>query len=371
MVLTTAVREDACLLVPGPSKMLPNVLAAQAEQVGSPDLDEAFWEDYITLETQLKSLLRTKNDVAIQSGEGMLALWGALKSSIVPGDRVVCAANGIFGAGFAEMAKTLGAEVHVVEGDWAKALVLSDVIEAIKQHDPKLVTVVHCETPSGVLNALEGLGDAIAEHTTDCLFLVDFVSSAGGAPLDVDALKIDIGLLGPQKVLSGPPSLAFTSVSEKAWRRIDKIAYHGYDALAPFRGVTTAETRLLPYTHNWHAVRACIVALTNIEEAGGAEASFQRHAEVAAFCREQVKAMGLELYCDEAAAAPTVTAIMVPADWEWKKLYQELRQRNVFVGGSYGSLAGKVFRLGHMGSQADKALVSRALAILSEILGRK
>ncbi|GAB9464731.1 Serine-pyruvate aminotransferase [Globisporangium polare] len=355
-------------LVPGPTRMLPNVLAAQGSHYGSPDTEDAFWDDYLALEATLQTFLRTKQSVVIQSGEGMLGLWGAMKSTINRGDVVVCAANGLFGEGFADMAKGLGAEVYTVKGDWKEAMDVDALIEEIKLRNPRLVTMVHCETPSGVLNALDGVGDAIEKYTTDALFLVDFVSSAIGAPMDVDGLKIDLGLLAPQKALSGPASLAITTVSDKAWKRIAQNNYVGYDALLPFREVEKQTPRLFPYTHNWHAVRATMAACDNIIAEGGIDACIARHEDVSAFCRQEAAKLGLKLYCSEKAASPTVTALEIPEWCEWPKLQQELREHRVFLGGSYGPLHGKVMRIGHMGSQADKQLVGKALGILGQVL---
>ncbi|POM73416.1 Serine-pyruvate aminotransferase [Phytophthora palmivora] len=273
----------------------------------------------------------------------MLALWGALKSTLKPGDVVVCAANGLFGEGFADMARALGADVRVVKGDWRKTIDVEALCAEIRRSNPKLVTAVHCETPSGVLNNLEGVGEAVANHTTDGLFLVDFVSSAAGAPLNVDA--------------------------EKAWKRINDVKYVGYDALQPFYRAAMQEPRLLPYTHNWQAIRAALVACNNIKNEGGIEAVIRRHEEVSAFTRREVQeTLGLQLYGEESAASPTVTAIELPEGCDWDALQEELRARKLLVGGSYGPLKGKVLRLGHMGSQASKEVVAQAIQIIGAAL---
>ncbi|CAI5714384.1 unnamed protein product [Peronospora farinosa] len=357
-------------LIPGPSQMLPNVLKALGTPCGSSDLDPTFWDDYLALECNLQELLHAKNcNVAIQSGEAMLALWGALKSTIKPKDVVVCGVNGIYGEGFANMAKALGADVRVVQSDWRKTIDIEALCLEIRHSNPKLVTVVHCETPSGVLNNLNGVGEAVATYTTDGLFLVDFVSSGGGAPLNVDAWKIDLGLLGPQKALSGPPALAFTTVSEKAWKRINEVQYLGYDALQPFYRAALQQPRLLPYTHNWQAIRATLVACNNVKEEGGIDVVLHRHAEVSAFARRQVhETLQLTLYGDESAASPTVTAIELPEGTDWDALQEELRAQKLLVGGSYGPLKGRVLRLGHMGTQANKEVVAKAIQIIRAAL---
>ncbi|KAG7388143.1 hypothetical protein PHYPSEUDO_013103 [Phytophthora pseudosyringae] len=361
---------DVLELVPGPSQMLPNVLEALGTACGSSDLEPAFWDDYLALERTLQQFLHAEScSVAIQSGEAMLALWGALKSTVKPGDVVVCAANGLFGQGFADMAQALGADVRVVQCDWRKTVDVEALSREIRRSNPKLVTAVHCETPSGLLNDLQGVGETVANETTDGLFLVDFVSSAGGAPLNVDAWKIDVGLLGPHKALSGPPALAFTTVSEKAWERINQVKYVGYDALQPFYRAALQEPRLLPYTHNWQAIRAALVACDNVKQEGGIEAAIRRHAQVSAFARREVlETLGLKLYGDESAASPTVTAIELPEGCDWDALQEELRAQKLLVGGSYGPLKGKVLRLGHMGSQANKEVVAEAIKIIGAAL---
>jgi aspartate aminotransferase-like enzyme len=359
-------------LIPGPTRMVPNVLRALGEARGSPDVEESFWDDYLGLEARLQRLLgAADSSVAIQSGEAMLGLWGAMKSVLRPGDAVVCACNGIFGDGFAAMARALGADVHEVQGDWREAVDRDRLADEIRRVDPRLVTLVHCETPSGVLNALEGVGEAVAKHTTDGLLMVDFVSSAVGAPLQVDALGIDLGLLGPHKALSGPPALAITTVSDKAWRRVNSVQYVGYDALQPFHRVQFQTPRLLPYTHNWYAIRATMAACDNVEQQpGGLATSIDKHAEVAAFCRQQVRdELGLELFPrTDTVASPTVTAVSLPDGCDWAALQSELRRQQLHVGGSYGRLSGKVLRIGHMGSQADKALVAKAIGVLGRAL---
>ena len=102
-------------LVPGPVSIPPAVLAAYGVDYGSADLEEEFFGLYATCEADLQRLLATKNDVTIQSGEGMLALWGALKSVLEPGDRVLAVSTGLFGAGIGEMARTCGAEVETLD----------------------------------------------------------------------------------------------------------------------------------------------------------------------------------------------------------------------------------------------------------------
>src|SRR5690606_32525555 len=107
------------------------------------------------------------------------------------------------------------------------------VRDVAREFRPKLVTAVHCETPSGTLNPLKEIGEICRE--IDALYYVDFVASAGGAPVEVDQNQIDLGLLGSQKVLSLMPDLSMVSISPRAWEVIEAVNYVGYDALAPWK----------------------------------------------------------------------------------------------------------------------------------------
>ena len=352
-------------LVPGPTTVPAEVRAAYQEDYGSADLEPEYYELYAETQDMLRAILGTRNAMVIMTGEAMVVLWGALKSTLRPGDRVVAVATGVFGYGIAEMARSVGAEVEVVGFDFDEAADPQRVEEAIRRVRPKMVTMVHCETPSGTLNPVAEVGDLVARYDVP-LFYVDAVSSAAGVPLQVDAWHIDLCLVGTQKCLSALPDLGIVAVSERAWRIVQEVGYVGYDALAPFRAAL--EERWFPYTPSWHAMAALNIACRRVLR-GGLENVFRRHAEVAAYCRDRLKAMGLRLFPRrEEWSSPTVTAVYVPEGLPWPELDRRLRERGMAVGGSLGPLAGRVFRIGHMGAQADRDLVGRGMDVLEEVL---
>jgi aspartate aminotransferase-like enzyme len=354
-------------LAPGPVSIPLEIRAVYQTDFGSPDLEDEFFELYARCERGLQTVLATRNRVAILLGEGMLALWSALKSVIRPGDRVLAVATGVFGYGIGDMAQKLGAQVEVVGFGYDGVADAQVVREAARRFRPRLITAVHCETPSGTLNHLAELGEVCQE--VDALFYVDFVASGGGAPVLVDEWQIDLGLLGSQKVLSLMSDLSMVSISERAWQVIGEVGYVGYEALEPWReGV---KNRYLPYTHNWHALAGLGVSLEGLLQEG-LEASFARHAAVAAYCRSRLLEIGVTLWpAREEYAAPTVTAAHLPVGWSWPALDKALRAQGMVIGGSYGPMAGKVIRIGHMGSQADPELVSRGMDVLAEVVGGK
>ncbi|HEX2987317.1 MAG TPA: aminotransferase class V-fold PLP-dependent enzyme [Chloroflexota bacterium] len=352
-------------MVPGPTSVPREVLAAYQFDYGSSDLEEEFCSLYGRVQDQLRQIMGTRNKMAIMTGEGMLALWAALKSCLSPGDRVLSVATGLFGFGVGDMAASLGCEVETVGFDYDAIADAGRVEEAIARFRPKMVTMVHCETPSGTLNPVGEVGRLIEKHEVP-LFYVDAVSSAAGAPLRTDEWNIDLCLVGSQKALSAPSAISIVSISPRAWDVIGEVGYQGYDALAPWE--VALESRYFPYTPYWHGMAAMEVACQRILDEG-MEKVIARHELVAAQCRHGVMDLGLELYPrEEAFCAPTVTAVRVPESIGWEEFDGRLRSRGVVVGGNYGVLAGKVFRLGHMGTQARSELMAHTLDAIREVL---
>jgi len=352
-------------LVPGPVSVPQAVREAYLTDYGSPDLETDFFELYAACEGQLQEVLETEKDVTLHSGEGMLALWAALKSVLRPGDRVLAVANGLFGYGIGEMAAQLGAAVETVGFGYDDIPDPERVRAAARRFQPKLITAVHCETPSGTLTPLAELG-AISREV-DALFYVDFVASGGGVPVQVDECQIDLGLLGSQKVLSLLPTLSMVTVSQRAWEAVAEVGYVGYDALAPWQDGPAQ--RYLPYTHNWQGLAALHTGCQLLLDEG-LSGVYARHEQVAAYCRQRLAGMGVALYPRrEESASPTVTAAHIPNGWTWPEFDAALRARGMAVGGNYGPLAGKVFRIGHMGNQARMALVAQGMDVLEAVVG--
>jgi aspartate aminotransferase-like enzyme len=353
-------------LVPGPTRVPESVRHAYLADYPSADLEPEFSELYATVQGQIQDILGTQNAVAIMTGEGMIALWGALKSCVQPGDRVLAVSTGVFGYGIGEMAAAIGAEVRWVEFGFDEVLDPEPVERAIKEFQPKMVTAVHCETPSGTLNPVDQVGALVRRHDVP-LYYVDVVASAGGAPVRTDEWAIDLCLFGTQKALSANPDLAAVAVSERAWDVIAAVDYPGYDALLPYR--EALEKEWFPYTPAWASLAALHEACRLLLDEG-LEAAFERHERVAHYCRQRAQAMGLSLYpVSETACSPTVTALEVPDHLDWETLDRRLRAQGVVMGGSLGALAGEVFRVGHMGSQADMTLVRHGMDVLEEVLG--
>lgn len=356
-------------LVPGPVSVPQEILETAVFDYGSADLEKEYVSLYVSTEKALQKIMHTRNRIVIQTGEGMLALWGALKSTLLPGDKVLALATGLFGYGIGEMAESIGCEVRTLGFGFDESVDDFELVEkAIREFAPKMITLVQNETPSGTENPVEKIGQLKEKYGVPLLY-VDAVSGIGGSVVEVDKWQVDLCLGASQKCLSAPANMAFLSVSEKAWEIIGEVGYVGYEALWPFR--MAVKNRYFPYTPYWQGMaqlhKACELILSE-----GLAKVIARHRKVAEYCRKRALSMGLKLYPKTGALlSSTVTALYVPAGLSWKKFDGLLRQEGVVVGGNYGCLAGEVFRIGHMGSQADEALVKEGMDIMEEMLRKK
>ena len=352
-------------LIPGPVSVPEEIRKAWLNDYASSDLEDEFFTLYRDNQALTQKLLHTKNDIVITSGEAMSILWAALKCTLKAGEKVLAVSSGLFGEGFAEMARAFGAEAEICAFPYDGIPEAEKVREHAKRYRPKVITAVHCETPSGTLTpCLEEIGRIARE--VGAIFVVDFVSSVGGAELDVDACGIDIGLLGSQKVLSLTPCLSVSSISSRAWEVIADVNYSGYESYLGWKKIPAEH--YMPYTHDWQAMKALNISLNMIMREG-MEAAFKRHDMAARLCRDMGREMGLKLYPkSENICSPTVTAFYVPEKFTWPEFDGALRAKGLAIGGNYGSLAGKVFRIGHMGSQADCDLVREGMNVIREVL---
>ncbi len=352
-------------LVPGPTRVAPEVLAAYQTDYGSADMETDFFDLYKDTQLKLGEIIGTKNKFALMTGEAMVVLWGALKSCLIPGDKVLAIATGVYGYGIADMARAIGCEVEIVRFEYNECADVNRVEEAIQKFHPKMVTMVHCETPSGILNPVADVGKLIKQYSVP-LFYVDAVSSVGGIEVKADDWSIDLCLIGSQKCLSAPPELGIIAVSDRSWNIIDFVDYRGYDALAPWEDAL--QNQWFPYTLSWHSIAAVNKACQLILDEG-LDNVYNRHLKAAEYCRKRITEMGLTIFpVSEECASPTVTAVNVPKTINWQNLNTRLRARGMAVGGSLEKLSGKVFRIGHMGQQANMDILEHGMDILEYIL---
>ena len=348
------------LMTPGPTEVPRRVRERMAEPILNPDVQPEFAPFYRSLTEKLADVYRTDDDVVVLGGEGILGLEASVASVIEEGDTVLCVSNGVYGDGFADFVELYGGDPVRCGAPYTEPIDVERVKEAVEEHDVAAATMVHCETPTGALN---DLGEVLATLSdAGALTIVDAVSSLGGTPVPTDDIDVCIG--GSQKCLSSPPGLATLSVSDDAWGAVGETDTPAFYAdLAPWEDA--AEEGWFPYTHlvsNLAALDESVDVL--LEE--GVEGAFERHRDAAAYCRERVRELGLDLYPPEELSSPTVTAIHL--DERATSIQEAMAGEGVVVATSLGDLSDDVLRIGHMGYNADRERVERTMDALEAAL---
>lgn len=339
------------IMTPGPTQVKENVRLARARECTNPDLDETFVEFYKETCELISSLLHTKNETLILDGEGILGLEAACASLTEAGDKVLVLDNGIYGKGFADFVSMYGGKAELYTVDDKNPIDPIALEEYLKlNHDYKYATLVHCDTPSGMLNNIGKLCPILKKY--GIMTVVDSVSGMFGEEVRVDDYQIDILCGGSQKAVSAPPGLTFVVVSEAAKKamadRKTPIASF-YANLKTFEGYY--EAKWFPYTMPISDIYGLRAALDDIV---ADKDMLKRHAQIGNACRKAVTEAGLKLHL-ESGFSNTVTVFDVPKETTAKDILDTMRKAyNIMLAGSFDTLAGQVIRIGHMGSNANK-----------------
>lgn len=339
------------IMTAGPVQVRENVRMARSLETTNPDLDLEFYELYKETCDILNDYMHSKGRAYILGGEGILGLEAACASLTEPGDRVLVIDNGIFGKGFADFVSMYGGTPVLYSADYRNPLdaeALADFLE--KDSDFKYATVVHCDTPSGVLNDISVICPILSQH--GILTVVDSVAAMFGEYVNVEESCIDILCGGSQKALSAPPGLTMLWVSDRALEAMENrktpIAAF-YANILTFKNYY--EDKWFPYTMPVSDIMGLRAALDN---AVADTDILARHAKIAAATREAVRKSGLSLYL-ESGYSNTVTVIEVPEGLTDEQILSTVRDRyGVMLSGCFDILAGKVFRIGHMGENANE-----------------
>jgi aspartate aminotransferase-like enzyme len=348
---------------PGPTEVRENVRLARAKRTNNSDFDKTFVRYYREVAQKMGKVMGTTNEVLLLAGEGILALEAACASLTEPGDRVLVLDNGIYGEGFKDFVSIYGGLPVVLSFDHHSGIPAEAVrVFLEKDSDFKYATLVHCDTPTSVLNNVNELCPLLKEF--GILTVVDSVAGMVGEPINVDANRIDICCGGTQKAISAPVGLAIVSVSADAQKAMDNrktpIASF-YANLQVFKGY--AEKEYLPYTTSAGDIAALDAALDNILEEG-IETVFARHDKIASAVREAAQAYGLELFLDS-DRSNTVTAIRIPEEIGALRLQEHLSENyDLLVATSLAQYADVILRIGHMGENAFIDKLVYVLAII-------
>jgi alanine-glyoxylate transaminase/serine-glyoxylate transaminase/serine-pyruvate transaminase len=358
------------LQIPGPTNVPDRVLRA----MDFPTMDHR-GPDFAGLGHEvlegLRAVFKTTQPVVIYPASGTGAWEAALVNTLSPGDRVLMFETGHFAALWNKMATKLGLVTEFVPTDWrrgADAAVLEAKLREDKARGIRAVCVVHNETSTGATSRIGLVRKAIDAANHPALLLVDTISSLGSIDYRHDEWGVDVTVAGSQKGLMLPPGLSFNAVSEKARKASGAAklprAYWGWDEM-----LAANKSGYFPYTPATNLLYGLREALRMLREEG-LENVFARHDRHAEATRRAVRAWGLEILC----AVPeeyssSLTAVMTPPGHDADHVRKVILEAfDMSLGTGLGKVAGKVFRIGHLGDFNDLTLAG-ALAGVEMGLG--
>ncbi len=347
------------LQIPGPTPIPDRVLRA----IDMPVIDHRgpeFQKISQRVLEKVKNVFKTRSPVIIFPASGTGGWEAALVNTLSPGDRVLMFETGQFATLWKVMAQRLGLVPEFIESDWrigADPVQIEARLKEDKNHEIKAVCVVHNETASGTTAPLNEIRQVLDKLKHPALFFVDAVSSRGSIDLRQDEWGIDVTIAGSQKGLMLPPGLAFNAISQKALdaSKVSKFpkSYWAWDDM-----LTNNAQGFFPYTPATNLLYGLDVALDMLEEEGY-ENIFARHKRHAEATRRAVVAWGLEVLCkDPKYYSPVVTSILLPAGYDANAFRAiVLETFNMSLGTGLGKVAGKVFRIGHLGDTNDLTIM--------------
>ena len=346
------------LQIPGPTNVPDRVLRAMNRPVidhRGPEFAKLAGE---VLEN-LRTVFQTSGPVVMYPASGTGAWEAAIVNTLSPGDRVLMFETGHFSQLWRQLAERFGIKVEYVPGTWRRGADPAEIevrLGSDPQHTFKAVMVVHNETSTGVTSRISEIRRAMNLVGHPALLIVDTISSLACVDYRHEQWEVDVTVAGSQKGLMLPPGLSFNAISEKALSaskaaKLSRSYWDWKEMLAPNR------TGFFPFTPATNLIYGLREALTMLQEEGLSNV-FDRHHRHAEATRVAVQAWGLEVVCEEPQEySNSLTAAFVPEGHDADRLRNIILEKfDMSLGAGLSKLAGKVFRIGHLGSFNDLML---------------
>ena len=349
------------LFVPGPTNVpdiVRKAIDVPMEDHRAPDLHEFV----LPLLADVKKVFKTESgQIFIFPASGTGAWEAAVTNTLNPGDKVLAARFGQFSHLWIDMCERLGLDVQVVECEWGTGVPVEtfrEILAADKGGNIKAVLATQNETATGVKSDIEAIRNAMDDANHPAMLYVDGVSSIASVDFQMDAWGVDLAVSGSQKGFMLPAGLAIMAASQKAIKASEKASmrrcYFDFGDMIKINA-----TGYFPYTPPMTLLRGLRVSLDRIFDEGLANI-FERHKFLAEGVRQAVSAWGLSLCAKEPKwYSDTVTAILVPEGKDANKVIRHAYFRyGLSLGAGLSVVAGKVFRIGHLGDLNELMLMS-------------
>jgi alanine-glyoxylate transaminase/serine-glyoxylate transaminase/serine-pyruvate transaminase len=372
------VNTDDILMCPGPNDIADRVLRAMMRPAACPVTPE-FQEFYEQTLDMLAEVYQTRNQVVPLPGSGRSGVESAITSVLEPGDRALVIICGAFGHLAARVVNGVGGQAEEVQFPWGEPLDLQLIGDKLAQGSYKLVTMVHNETSSGAVYMNAGEVASLA-HAHGALFMLDAISSLGGADLPTDRWEVDLCVSCNHKAIAAPIGHAYVAVSGRAWEAMERrqepcrnifgglLNWKAQALDAPIDGRTLRRPQgVFTAVHLFYALHEALGMI--LEE--GLETRFARHVLNARAFRAGIEALGLRPLASPDLASPTVTCIPLPEDVSSSEFLRALHEdHGIFTLPGLSPYRDTAIRIGHMGVTAIPHCILHTLYAIESVLAK-
>ncbi|MCM3767479.1 alanine--glyoxylate aminotransferase family protein [Neobacillus niacini] len=363
-------RIQEMLLIPGPTPVVDSIYDALGQETRG-HTDPRFVTIYKNAIAQTREMLKTDGEVFVISGSGTLAMEMALVNTVAASEKLLVISQGYFGDRFIHLGKAFGIEVEVLQSEWGKQVEPSDVEEKLANGNFKAVTITHADTSTGVAADLDTLVPIIKKH--GALVILDGVCATAAMEEDMSKAygqpeyKIDVVLTGSQKAIGVPPGLAIVAFNQTALaarEQIERVPAYYCDIYNwipimndPGKYFATPPVNLIyAYDEGMKLVLA-----------EGLGMRYLRHKLYGKAVRAALSEYGMKALAEENAAAATLSCILYPEGFNDAAFRAALAEKGLIVAGALAHLAGKAFRIGHMGNTTEDML-EKAIVLIGETM---
>jgi aspartate aminotransferase-like enzyme len=360
--------EKKYLFSPGPTMLPPGVLLKMAEPIMH-HREPEFEKIYAEIREGMKYLFQTKNEVLIFTSSGTGAMEGAVSNLLSQGDKAIVIRGGKFGERWGELCKAYGIEFIPIDVEWGKAVDPKRIKELLES-DPSIRAVYTqaSETSTGVRHPIQAIADLVKRYE-DKAIVVDAITGIGVFNIPTDAWGLDVVISGSQKALMLPPGLSFATLSDKAWKLVEKstLPKYYFDFKKELKNTKKNQSSYTPAISLYVGLRESLRMIRS----EGLEAVFHRHEKLAEATRRAVKALGLELYAPD-SPSDAVTAVKIPGGIDGEKLKDLFFKKfGITVAEGQDRAKGKIIRIAHLGyyERLDMVMVISALEMLLKEMG--
>lgn len=351
------------LFIPGPIDVSKETFAAMCQpMIGHRGAE--FEALYASLQPGLQAIFGTARPVFTSTSSA----WGVMEAALrnLCGKKVLNLCCGAFSDKWFDVAKKMGLQADKIQVEWGQAVSPESVREKLEEGGFDLVTLIHNETSTGVMNDLAGIAEVVKSFP-GVLLVVDCVSSLSAVPVEMDKLKLDVVLAGVQKALALPPGLTVFACSEDALSRAKEMPNRGYyfDFIEFAKNAAANNTPSTPAISLLFGLQHILGKI--MEE--GLAARFARHAENNQLIQAWGGSHGFKNFAPEGRESKSLTCFQTPADLDQSAFIKTLKSKHGFViNGGYGKIKGITFRISNMGNETSETM-NELISAMDDVLG--